>query len=103
LCKRYVSTDVCWGHQQPTVISTVHEVAVGAALAVWALRICGVTVKLLVPVGASLGWGKARSESGWWGQGSRLAKYCQSRRKEPRFEPPRGLVGDGSSKRPTGT
>ncbi len=23
LCKRYVSTDVCWGHQQPTVISTV--------------------------------------------------------------------------------
>jgi hypothetical protein len=54
LSKRYVSTDVCWGywgrHQQPTVISTVHEVAVGAALAVRALRICGVTVKILVAI-----------------------------------------------------
>jgi hypothetical protein len=48
LSKRYVSTDVCWGHQQPTVISTVHEVAVGAALAVRALTICGVGIKLPV-------------------------------------------------------
>ncbi len=37
LSKRHVSTDVCWGYQQPTVISPVHEVAVRAALAVWAL------------------------------------------------------------------
>ncbi len=34
------------GYQQPTVISTVHEVAVRAALAVWALGICGVGIKL---------------------------------------------------------
>ena len=46
LSKRHVSTDVCWGYQQPTVISTVHEVAVRAALAVWALGICGVGIKL---------------------------------------------------------
>jgi hypothetical protein len=50
LSKRHVSTDVCWGHQQPTVISMVHEVAVGAALAVWVLRICGVTHKLPVAI-----------------------------------------------------
>ena len=48
LSKRHVSTDVCWGYQQPTVISTVHEVAVRAALAVWALGICGVGIKLPV-------------------------------------------------------
>jgi hypothetical protein len=34
--KGHVSTDVSWSHQQPTVISMVHDVAVGAALAVWA-------------------------------------------------------------------
>jgi hypothetical protein len=35
-------------YQQPIVISTVHEVAVRAALAVWALGICGVGIKLHV-------------------------------------------------------
>jgi hypothetical protein len=39
LSKRHVSTDVC-------IISTVHEVAVRAALAVWPLGICGVGIKL---------------------------------------------------------
>jgi hypothetical protein len=48
LSKWHVSTDVSWGHQQLTVISTVHEVAVGAALAVRALTICGVGIKLPV-------------------------------------------------------
>ena len=44
----HVSTDVCWGDQQASVISIVHEVAVGAALAVRAIGICGVTVKLSI-------------------------------------------------------
>ncbi len=49
LGKGHVSADVSRSYQQTTVISMVHEVAVGAApLAVRALGICGVTVKFSI-------------------------------------------------------
>jgi hypothetical protein len=45
--QRHISIDVGRSSDQSTIIRMVHPLAVGAAFAVWAHRVCGVTVKHL--------------------------------------------------------